>query len=149
MYLAELHTIHPYMTTTVRKWNKKDDRITIITMDVLTSYIGRCISSPDTGVAVAMFDAIPFGKILGMSWTLFREGMICADMEWRSATIIDRSIRGRGFGQNLFNFKVALFKHRTGSMFPEVTLDPNNIPSYRMVRNAGIAIRENPDRKEI
>lgn len=142
MRFVELVTISHRIHSYVRRWNEEDDRITILTLKALENHMHRTLSNSVSGVAVAIVDDTCDG-FLGLSWTLRLLN------EWRSATIIDRSIRGRGYGSALFRLKVALFRHRTGLVFPEVTLDPNNEVSYNMVINSGISIRPNPERKEI
>lgn len=136
----ELTTIPSLAYDRVMEWNKRDDRITILTLEALSTYVMKTVSNPSSGVVAAIYDNAHF---LGLSWTLRLRG------EWRSATIIDRSIRGKGYGSVLFNMKVALFKDKVGEEFPEVTLDPNNKPSYNMVQSSGVKMKFNPDRKEI
>ncbi len=138
--LFELFTIPPYVYDKVLEWNKVDDRITILTLEALSNHVLRSTSTPVSGVAAAFHWGWEF---LGASWTLKLRD------EWRSATIIERSIRGKGYGSVLFRYKVALFKNRIGIEFPEVTLDPNNEPSYNMVQSSGIKMRFNPNREEI
>lgn len=142
MTFIELPTIHRHMYSMVNEWNKEDDRITILTLKALQSHILRPLM-PKAGIATAIMGA-GSNKFLGLSWTLKLVG------KWRSATIVDHSIRGHGYGSALFRFKVALFTDRVGEEFPEVILDPNNKASYAMVAGVtGIKIKPNPERKEI